>query len=117
VIAAVTAIAAFPLGFLLRSRAHANTTYAIAYLWAFTFQTLYLVLPGFQGPNPDNPFPVGEFPLTYGLVASSVLAVGLVLVEAGHRIGVRRRAHQDSLAVETSPASTPTSRPGRASEA
>ena len=77
-IAAVTAIAAFPLGLLLRSRAHANTTYAIAYLWAFTFQTLYLVLPGFQGPSPDTPFPVGEFPLTYGLVAaSSVLAVGV----------------------------------------
>jgi hypothetical protein len=96
VIAAVTVIAAFPLGLLLRSRAHANTTYAIAYLWAFTFQTLYLVLPGFRGPSPDNPFPVGEFPLSYGLVASSVLAVGLGLVEAGHRIGVRRRAHQDT---------------------
>jgi hypothetical protein len=95
-IAIVTILLAVPAGYLMRSRLAAMTTYALAYLWAFTFQTLYLVLPGFRGPSPDNPFPVGEFPLSYGLVASSVLAVGLGLVEAGHRIGVRRRAHQDT---------------------
>ena len=43
-IAVVTVLSAFPLGYLLRSRLAANTTYAVAYLWAFIFQTLYLTL-------------------------------------------------------------------------
>ena len=41
-IAVVTVLLAFPLGYLLRSHLAANVAYAIAYLWAFTFQTLYL---------------------------------------------------------------------------
>ncbi len=48
-IAIVTVLAAFPLGFLLSSRFAATTTYAVAYLWAFTFQTLYLLLDSLDG--------------------------------------------------------------------
>ena len=43
-IAVVTVLCAFPLGYFLRSRLAATTTYAVAYLWAFVFQTLYLLL-------------------------------------------------------------------------
>ncbi|MEJ7744514.1 MAG: hypothetical protein WKF73_19455 [Nocardioidaceae bacterium] len=43
-IAVVTLVLAFPLGYFLTSRLAANTAYAIAYLWAFAFQTLYLLL-------------------------------------------------------------------------
>ena len=41
-IAVVTILAAFPLGFFLRNRLAANTAYAIAYLWEFVYQTLGL---------------------------------------------------------------------------
>ncbi len=56
-IAVVTVLCAFPLGYFMRSRLAASTTYAVVYLWAFVFQTLYLLLdslgdleqPGLRG--------------------------------------------------------------------
>ena len=52
-IAVVTILAAFPLGFFLRNRLAANTAYAIAYLWAFVFQSLYLLLDSInESTNP-----------------------------------------------------------------
>ena len=43
-IAVLTVLLAFPAGYFLRSGLAARTAYAVAYLWAFTFQTLYLLL-------------------------------------------------------------------------
>ena len=43
-IAVVTILLAFPVGFFLRSHLAANTAYAIAYLWAFVYQGVYLLL-------------------------------------------------------------------------
>ncbi len=57
-IAVVTVLGAFALGYFLRSRLAANTAYAVAYLWAFTFQTLYLMLDslgGGSGTRPSRP--------------------------------------------------------------
>jgi len=89
-IAVITVLCAFPLGYLLRNRLAANTTYAVAYLWAFTFQTLYLLLSSLN--REDNPaFTTAQFPLSYGVVALMIFAVGFGLVEAGHRVGQRRR--------------------------
>jgi hypothetical protein len=89
VIAIVTVLAAFPLGFLLRSRLAACTSYAVAYLWAFTFQTLDLMLESLDGGS--NPaFRTGDFPLSYGLVALTILVVGLGLVNLGHWVRERR---------------------------
>src|SRR4051794_1004610 len=89
-IAIVTVLSAFPLGFLLRSRLAANLTYAVVYLWAFTFQSVYLMLSMLDGDG--NPaFTKDHFPVGYGLVASAIFAVGFALVEAGHRVGDRRR--------------------------
>lgn len=89
-IAIVTILLAFPFGFGLRSRMAANTAYAVAYLWAFTFQTLYLMLDSMQ-PNATNPaYEAGEFPLAYGLLTLGVFAVGFALLEAGHRLAQRR---------------------------
>lgn len=82
-IGVVVILLAFPLGYLVRSRLTANTTYAIAYLWAFVFQTLYLQL------DPAT-FPEGEFPLGYGLVTAAVFAVGFALVAAGFEVRRRR---------------------------
>ena len=95
-IAIVTILAAFPLGFLLRSRLAAATTYAVAYLWAFTFQTLYLLLDSLDG-GAAPAFETGEFPVGYGVVTLAILLVGLGLVEVGHRVGARRRERRSEL--------------------
>ncbi len=59
-IAVVTVLLAFPCGYFLSSRLAANTAYAIAYLWAFLFQTLYLLLDALDGGN-DPAFEPGTF--------------------------------------------------------
>ncbi len=92
-IALVTALAAFPLGFLLRSRLAATTAYAVAYLWAFVFQTAYLMLDLLGGAQ-DPAFRPSTFPLSYGAVALGVFTVGLGLVQLGHRAGRGRRARR-----------------------
>lgn len=67
-----------------------NVTYTLAYLWAFTFQTLYLLLDSLAESDAAA-FTAGEFPLSYGLVTPAVLGVGLALVAAGRWIATRRR--------------------------
>jgi hypothetical protein len=98
VIAIVTVLAAFPLGYFLRSRLAACTTYAVAYLWAFTFQTLYLLLDSLGGGS-DPAFEAGDFPWSYGLVTLAILLVGLGLVNLGH--WVRRRRTVPDVSVPT----------------
>ena len=89
-IAVVTVLLAFPLGYLLRSHLAANATYAIAYLWAFTFQSLYLTLSWVGGDYSAFAKGTDSFPLSYGLVAAGIFAVGFGLVALGHRVGARR---------------------------
>lgn len=72
-IAVVTILSAFALGYRFRSRLAANTTYAVAYLWAFTFQTLYLEIDSVGG---DPAFVKGEFPWQYGVVTLAILGAG-----------------------------------------
>jgi hypothetical protein len=94
-IAVVTILSAFPLGYVLHSRLAANTAYAIAYLWAFVFQTLYLTLDMLGGGK--NPaFDPGTFPLSYGLVAVAIFVVGFGLVNLGHWARGRRQASSRS---------------------
>ena len=89
-IAVVTLLAAFPLGFFLSHRLAANMTYAVAYLWAFVFQSVYLMLDSLDGgANPA--FTTSEFPVAYGAVALAIFAVGFGLVQLGHRVGRGRR--------------------------
>ena len=89
-IAVITVLVAFAAGYQFKSRLAANTTYVLAYLWAFLFQTLYLLLDALDPNSADPAFAPGVFPLSYGLVTLAVLAVGLGLVEAGHRLATRR---------------------------
>ena len=90
-IAVVTVLLCVPLGWFVRSRLVANTTYAVAYLWAFVFQTLYLHL--------GSAFRSGEFPLSYGLATASVFAVGFGLIAVTHEFRCRRSARLDSAAM------------------
>ncbi len=95
-IAVVTVLLAVPLGYLLASRLAANTFYAIVYLWAFTFQTLYLLLDSLGGGK-EPAFRAGEFPWSYGLVTAGVFVGGFALVALGAWLRTRRAA---SRAVE-----------------
>jgi hypothetical protein len=90
-IAVIMVLCAFPLGYLFRSRLAANTAYAVGYLWAFTFQTLYLLLSSLNG-DANPAFTTDEFPIGYGLVALAIFGVGFGLVEVGRRVGIRRRS-------------------------
>jgi hypothetical protein len=89
-IAIVTVLLAFPLGYLLRSHLAANVAYAIAYLWAFTFQGLYLTRMWVGGDHSAFPKDPDTLPISYGLVAAAIFAVGFGLVALGHRVGARR---------------------------
>jgi hypothetical protein len=93
-IAIVTVLVALPLGYLVRSRLVASTTYAVLYLWAFGFQSVYLLLEAMDGST--SAFRPGEFPVAYGVMTLLVLGVGLALVRLGgwarSRRGVRAPA-------------------------
>ncbi len=89
-IAIVCVLTAFPLGYLMRNRLAALTAYSIAYLWAFVFQTLYLLLDSLGGGSAPA-FEAGEFPLSYGLVTLAIFLAGLGLVSLGHWVRGRRR--------------------------
>ena len=104
-IAVITVLLAFPVGYFLRSRLAANTTYAIAYLWAFVYQSTYLMLDSLGGGK--NPaFEVGQFPWSYGLVTLAIFAVGFGLVNVGHWVRARRAGRAAGSYATTAPTST-----------
>jgi hypothetical protein len=100
-IAVITILGAFPLGYLVRSRLAANTTYAVAYLWAFTFQSVYLMLDLLDGGK-DPAFEPGTFPVSYGVVALGIFLVGFGLVQLGHWARGRRQESRRSSLTGTS---------------
>ena len=94
-IAIVTILLAFPLGFFLSSRLAANTAYAIAYLWAFVFQGVYLMLDSINSGrtlNDEPAFVADEFPWQYGVVTLAIFIAGFGLVSVGHWARSRRTA-------------------------
>ena len=93
-IAVVTILLAFPLGYFLTSALAARTCYAVAYLWAFTFQTLYLMLDALTADAENPAFETGRFPVGYGVVTLGIFVVGFALVEAGHRVARRRTSRR-----------------------
>jgi hypothetical protein len=92
-VAIITVLAAFPLGYLVRSRLAANTAYAVAYLWAFTFQTLYLTLDVVNDTT-DPAFEPQKFPWAYGLVTLSIFLAGFGLVAVGRLVRDRRASRR-----------------------
>lgn len=103
-IAILTVLLAFVLGLKMTSWFAANVTYALAYLWAFTFQTLYLLLDSL-GNGDAAAFEAGVFPLGYGLATLAVLCAGFGLVAVGHAIAARRAARANRGVVSpTTPA-------------
>jgi hypothetical protein len=104
-IAVVTILSAFALGYFTKSRLAASTTYAIAYLWAFTFQTLYLILDSLNSGrtlNDEPAFVPEEFPWQYGVVTLAIFVAGFGLVNLGHWVRERRQAKARSSRTGTS---------------
>jgi len=95
-IAIVTVLLAFPLGYLLRSHLAANVAYAIAYLWAFTFQGLYLTRMWVGGDNSAFAQDPDALPISYGIVTAGIFAVGFGLVALGHRMRTRRAVRTEA---------------------
>jgi 4-hydroxybenzoate polyprenyltransferase len=86
-IAVITILAAFPLGYFMKTHLAANVAYAIAYLWAFNYQTVYL-LPDFtddMGTSVED-----AFPWDYGLVTLLIFVGGFGLVALGRWVRGRR---------------------------
>jgi hypothetical protein len=90
-IAVVTLLAAFPIGFAVRERLPAFVAYLALYLYAFTFQTGYLTRAWVQGDRSAFAAPA-DLGLPYLAVTAAVLAIGCGLVLLGHRAGTRRRS-------------------------
>ena len=90
-IAVVTILMAFPLGYFLKSHLAANVAFAIAYLWAFTYQTLYLMLDSIANPGSKSAaYSPDEFPWSYGIVTLAIFGVGFALIAAGRLVRQRR---------------------------
>lgn len=109
-IAILTVLLAFVLGLKMTSWFAANVIYALAYLWAFTFQTRYLLLD-LLGNGDAAAFEAGVFPLGYGLATLAVLCAGFGLVAVGHAIATRRAARTNRGGGSLT---TPTAGPARA---
>jgi predicted LPLAT superfamily acyltransferase len=99
-IAVVTLLFAFPLGFLLRDRLAAFVAYLALYLYAFTFQTGYLTRAWVQGD--DSAFArQADLGLDHLAVTVAILAVGCGLVVLGHHLGSRRRSRSGGTDLDT----------------
>ena len=94
-IAIVTLLIAFPVGFLLRNRLVAFVAYLALYLYAFTVQTGYLTRAWVRGD--DSAFAQEpDLGLGYLAVTAAILASGCALVALGHHVGTRRRSRSGS---------------------
>ena len=101
----LTVLAAFPLGYLVRSRTSAFLVFGLAFAHLFTFQTAQLVLEATRGSkdafgdvsDPDWNW----FGDTIGYLAFTtvIYGLGLALVAAGHAVSQRRARRLEDVSV------------------
>ncbi|TCC59525.1 hypothetical protein E0H73_23105 [Kribbella pittospori] len=101
-VAVVTILFAFPLGFFLRNRLAAYVAYIAIFAYSFTFQTLYLLRAWVGDSTQAFPADPETLPLGYLAVTGGIYVVGFLLVACGHHIGSKRRSR--STAVDLDPA-------------
>jgi hypothetical protein len=96
VIALLTLLVAFPIGFLVRTRLAAYVAYGLAFAHVFTWQTASLLMAWTNGDHSAFPANAGEgdsittLPWGYLTFTSLVYAVGFGLVTLGHWLRARR---------------------------
>ena len=100
----LTLIAAFPMGYFMRSWFQANVAYGLAFAQVFTFQTATLVLQWVKGDDAafaqTEGYALFTDSLSYGMVTTSIYALGFGLVALGHRASAGRRARASTANVE-----------------
>lgn len=87
-IAAVSVLLAFSLGFFFHSQLTAGVIFGFAWMWAFTYQSVYLLVDTLGGSNVFIP---GKFPWSYGVISLAIGLVGVGLLALGHRLATFRR--------------------------
>ena len=101
----LSVLAAFPLGYLVRSRTSAFLAFGLAFAHVFTFQTAMLVLEATRGSkdafgdlSDPNWTGFGDT-IGYLLFTTVVYGVGLALVAGGHAVGARRARRLEDVSV------------------
>lgn len=96
----VMIVAAFPIGFFIKSRTAAYITYIAVHGFVFTFQSLDLIIE-WAGGSKDafGPYPIADKSQvwSYGLVNLVIFAAGLGLVTFGYRLASGRRTRPATL--------------------
>lgn len=93
-IAIVTVLFAFPLGWFLRNRLAAYVGYVAVYGYAFSFQNVYLLRDWIGDRSSAFPTDPDQLPFSYLLVTVLIYAAGFGLVTLGHWARDRRRVRQ-----------------------
>lgn len=99
----LAAIAAFPLGMLLRSRLSAYVAFGLAFAHLFTFQTAQLVLEATRGSQAafgdlsDADWDWFGDTIGYLGVTTIIYVVGIGLATAGHAVRVRRARNLETV--------------------
>ena len=101
-VAIVTVLFAFPLGFFLRNRNSAYLVYVAIFGYSFTYQTLYLLRTWVGDRTQVFPGDPEELPISYLAVTAGIYLVGFGLVALGHLLGSKRRNR--TTAVDLDPA-------------
>ncbi|WP_328988520.1 hypothetical protein OG394_20080 [Kribbella sp. NBC_01245] len=101
-IAIVTVLLAFPLGFFLHNRTSAYVVYVAIFGYSFTFQTLYLLRAWVGGDHSAFSADPEKLPLDYLAVTGAIYAVGFLLITLGHRLGAKRRNRSLAVDLESS---------------
>lgn len=100
-------VAAFPIGYLVKTRPYALIAFLLAASFLFTFQTLNLLMAWLSGdstafgPSPTA-FPVeadSAEVVAYGVVNLVAVLVGLGLVVLGNTVAARRAARRNVISV------------------
>jgi hypothetical protein len=96
VIALLTVLVAFPLGWFVRNRLGAYVAYGLAFAHVYTFQTASLVMEWTKGSTAafgaDAGTPESWSTTAWGYLVTTTLiyAAGFGLVTLGHRLRARR---------------------------
>lgn len=96
-VAIVTVLFAFPLGFFLRSRTSAYVAYIAIFGYSFTFQTLYLLRSWIGDHTTAFSADPDKLPLDYLAVTGGIYLVGFLLIALGHRLGAKRRNRTNAV--------------------
>ncbi|MFI5711286.1 hypothetical protein [Kribbella sp. NPDC051620] len=90
-VAIITVLFAFPLGFFVRNRLAAYVAYIAIFGYSFTFQTLYLLRSWVGDSTQAFSADPDKLPLDYLAVTAGIYLVGFGLITLGHRVGAKRR--------------------------